>query len=118
MRCFQIEIDLNAPFGTCMFTLILPTSQMIGDVTAPILRVVPFQPVANITHFYFEFVKLHYVPVAKSIIEQVKISIKVDTGNDVPLCTGKTLMDLHFRQRISKVILLMSLNAYNRRRSV
>ena len=75
------------PLFACMFT-------------APILRVVPFQPVANTSHFHFEFVNLHYVPVAKSAIEQVKISTKGNTGNDIPFCTGKTL--IKFQAKASK----------------
>ena len=89
------------PLVACMFTF-----TNIGDVTTPILRVVPFQVYANTSQFYFEFVNLHYVPVAKSIIEQVQISFKIDTGNDVPFCTGKKMITLHFRQRIWKVILI------------
>ena len=57
-------------------------------MTAPILRVVTFQP----SHFHFASVNLHCVPVPKSVKEQVKISIRGDTGNDVPFCTGKTLI--------------------------
>ena len=97
---FKYKVDLNAPFGRLYVYSDIADFTNIGDVTAPILRVVSFQPVANTTHFHFEFVNLHYVPVAKSAIEQVKISIKGDTGNDVPFCTGKTLIKLHFRQKL------------------
>ena len=97
---FEYNVDRNAPFGRLYGYFDIVDFTSIGDVIAPILRVVPFQPVANITHFYFKFVNLHYVPVVKSVIEQVKISIKGDTGNDIPFCTGKTLIKLHFRQRI------------------
>ena len=97
---FKYKVDLNAPFGRLDVYSDFADLTNIGDVTAPILRVVPFQPFANTSHFHFEFVNLHYVPVAKSAIEQVKISIKGDTGNGVPFCTGKTLTELHFRQKL------------------
>ena len=68
----------------------------LGDVTAPILRVIPYEPK---NHIHKEFVNLHYLPVAKSFIDQVQVAIKGDTGNDVTFISGKTLIQLHFRQR-------------------
>ena len=47
--------------------------------------------------FFFFFFFLHYVPVAKSFIDQVHISIKGDTGYDVSFITGKSLIKLQFR---------------------
>ena len=69
----------------------------IGDVTAPVLRVVPFQQTKSDIHSHKEFLNLHYVSVAKSFIDQVHINIKGDTGYDVPFITGKSLIKLHFR---------------------
>ena len=71
----------------------------IEDVTAPVLRVVPFQQTKSETHLYQEYLNLHYVPVTKSFIDQVHISIKGDTGYDVPFITGKSLIKLHFTLR-------------------
>ena len=85
---FKYKEDLNASFGRLFVYSDIADFTNIGDVTAPIVRVVPVQPVANTTHFHFEFVNLHYVPVVKTVIEQVKISTKCDTGNDLPVCTG------------------------------
>ena len=71
----------------------------IVDVTAPILRVVPFFRTKTDVHFHQEFVNLHYVSMAKSFIDQVHVSIKGDTGEDIPFVTGKTLFKLHSRER-------------------
>ena len=71
----------------------------IGDVTAPLLRVIPFKYIQGEIHFHQEFLNLHYVPVAKSYTDQVHISIKGDTGEDSPFITGKTLIKLHFRPK-------------------
>ena len=62
----------------------------IGDVTAPILRVLPFESKRENNYLHQEFVNVHYVPVAKSFIDQVHITIKGDTGENVKL---------HFRQK-------------------
>ena len=72
----------------------------IGDVVAPILRVVPFNPVTELVHVHKEFKNLHYVPVSKSVIDQVHISIKTETGSNVPFVTGKTMIKLRLRRRI------------------
>ena len=69
----------------------------IGDVTAPILRVIPLKYMEEEIHFHQEFLNLHYVPFAKSFIDQGRISIKGDTGEDIPFITGKTLIKSHFR---------------------
>ena len=71
----------------------------LGDVTAPILRVVPFETSKEKHHLHQEFVNVHYIPVAKSFIDQVHISIKGDTGDNVPFISGKTLVKLHFKQK-------------------
>ena len=47
-----------------------------------ILRVIPFKYMQEEIHFHQEFQNLHYVPVAKSYIDQVHISIKGDTGEE------------------------------------
>ena len=63
----------------------------VGDIVASIFRVVPFKPVTELVHVHKEFKHLHYIPVSKSVIDQVHISIKTDTGSNVPFVTGKTI---------------------------
>ena len=50
-----------------------------------ILRVLPFETVKKSTHLYQEFANSHYVPVAKSYIDQVYISINDDTRDGTAL---------------------------------
>ena len=71
----------------------------LGDITATILRVIRYEAKKDTNHIHKEFVNLHYLPVAKSFIDQVQVTIKGDTGNDVPFISGKTLIKQHFRQR-------------------
>lgn len=96
---FKYGVDLNI-FNSRFFVYSdVPGYTNIGHITAPILRVVPFNQTNGEIHFHQEFLNLHYVPVAKSFIDQVYISIKGDTGLDIPFITGKTLVKLHFRQK-------------------
>ena len=68
---------------------------------APILRVIPFKSAKHSQQSHKEFVNVHYVLVAKSFIEQVRISIKGDSGKGILFSSGKTLIKLHFRQRLN-----------------
>ena len=44
------------------------------------MRVLPFESKRENNHLHQEFVNVHYVPVAKSFIDQVHIGLKGDTG--------------------------------------
>ena len=92
-------MDLNTSYHQLYVYSDIASYTYIGDVTAPVLRVVPFQQTKSETHSHQEFLNLHYVPVAKSYIDQVHISIKGDTGYDVPFITGKSLIVTFQTQR-------------------
>ena len=96
---FRYGVDLNTKIHQLYIYSDLASYTFIGDVTAPILRVLPFESKRENNHLHQEFVNVHYVPVAKSFINQVHISIKGDTGENVPFISGKTLVKLHFRQK-------------------
>ena len=81
----------------------LASYTFIGDVTAPILRVLPFESKRENNHLHQEFVNVHYVPVAKSFIDQVHISIKGDTGENVPFISGKTLVETIQKYYVSSI---------------
>ena len=52
----------------------LASYTFIDDVTAPILRVLPFESKRKTNHLHKKFVNSHYVP--KSFIDQVHILVK------------------------------------------
>ena len=64
----------------------------------PILRIVSYKQSKSNTQSHQEFVNLHYVPLAKSYIDQVHIDIKDEIGRSVPFVGGKTLVKLHFKR--------------------
>lgn len=96
---FIFNADLNAPHDTFFIYSDIADFTNVGDVKAPILRIVPFNHTKYSTYFHTELKNLHYVPVAKSFIDQVHISIKTATGKSVPFMTGKSLVKLHFRHK-------------------
>ena len=97
---FRYGVDLNTKIHQLYIYSDLASYTFIDDVTAPILRVLPFESKRENNHLQQEFVNVHYVPVAKSFIDQVHISMKGDTGENVLFISGKTLVKLHFRQKI------------------
>ena len=60
----------------------------VGNITAPILRIVSYKQSQSSTKLHQGFVKLHYVPMAKSCIDQVHINIKDEIGRSVPFVGG------------------------------
>ena len=96
---FRYSVDLNTHRNKLYIYSDVAYYTFIDDVNAPILRVVPFQRTKYYLHFHQEFVNLHCIPVAKSFIDQVNVSIKGDTGEDIQFVTGKTLVKLHFREK-------------------
>ena len=71
----------------------------VDDIVALMLRVVPFNPVTELVYVHKEFKNLHYIPVSKSVIDQVHLSIKTDTGSNVHFVTGKTMIKIRFRRK-------------------
>ena len=103
---FTYSVVLNGPYDRLYVYSNVATFTNIGDTQAPILRILPFEPNQTLTNFHMEFRNLHYVPVAKSFIDQIHISIKGDNGEDVPFVTGKTMIKLHFRLKNRRKIVV------------
>ena len=97
---FKFNVDLHRHFSSLFIYSDIADFTFVGDIVAPILRVVPFDPVIELVHVHKEFKNLHYVPVSKYAIDQVYISIKTETGSKVPFVTGKTMIKLRFRRKI------------------
>ena len=86
---FNFNVTLNRSFSSLFIYSGIADFTFVGDIAAPILRVVPFNPMTKSFLVHKEFKNLHYVPVSKSVIDQVHISIKTKTGSKVPFVTGK-----------------------------
>lgn len=90
--------DPNAGFRVLMVYTDIIEPQVVGDVFAPLLRIV------NVTGSHGDMVhvqydKPHYLPVSRNIIETLEINIRTHTGKLVPFERGRSYVKLHFRQR-------------------
>ena len=97
---FKFKVDLHRSLSSLFIYSDFVDFKFVGDIVAPILRVVPFNPVTEFVHVHKEFKNLHYVPVSKSFIDQVHISIKTETESNVLFVTGKSMIKLRLRRRI------------------
>ena len=89
--------DINGGlFALYVYTDIIE-NQRVGDVSAPLLRIVPTNPKKAglvITHSY----QLpHYLPVKTNYIDTVQVDIRSDFGEKIPFESGKVVVKLHFR---------------------
>ena len=72
--------------------------RLVGDTLAPLLRVLPATNQTNdIIHYIFQ--KPHYIPLAKRNFNFIEILLTTDTGKQVQLPSGKTVVTLHLRPR-------------------
>jgi hypothetical protein len=75
----------------------LAESVPVGDVEAPLLRVVSAKG-KNGEMQQRNFDQLSYIPVQKKNFDSVEIFIRDDLGNPIPFESGKLLVTLHFRR--------------------
>ncbi len=94
----KYPIDLRAGFDALYVYCNLIRNQVIGDVLAPLLRVVPVEGHTDdvICRTYN---LLHYLPVDVSEFGSVELSIKDDRNQFVPFLYGKVIVKLHFRKK-------------------
>ena len=98
---FKYGVDLNTHGNQFYEFSDVANYTNIGNVTAPILRVIPFKYMQEEIRFHKEFLNLHYVPVAKSYIDQVHISMKGDTVEEFPFITQRIRKCMHEEQFVS-----------------
>ena len=70
LHIFKFNVNLHHSFSNLFIYSDIADFTFVGDIVAPILRVVPFNPVTELVHVHKEFKNLHYVPVCKSVIDQ------------------------------------------------
>ena len=77
----------------------------VGEIEAPLLRIVPVNNSKHWTTQYVEYQKIQYVPVSKNRFRQISIYLRSDTGDIVPFTTGRTIVTLGFR-RVKPMVLV------------
>ena len=72
--------------------------RVVGDVMAPLLRLVPAKGKYG-THTAKTFQHVEHIPLRTKDFTTIHIDIRDDTGEPIPFEYGKVVVTLHFRQR-------------------
>ena len=96
---FKFNVNLHHNLSNLYVYSDIASFTYIGDTVAHILHIVPFYQNSETGYIYKEFKTLHYVAVSKSVIDQVHLTIKTESGSVVPFVTGKTILELHFHRK-------------------
>ena len=92
--------DLQGGFYSLYVYCSLVEPQIIGNDTAPLLRLVNIEGThGSISEKIFH--SPHYVPIVAKEISKIDIEIKDDNAQLVPFDFGKTIVKLHIRKRKS-----------------
>lgn len=89
-------VRLNSIFNLMVYSDIAQSS-IVGDIEAPLLRVVP----VNDGHWKYQcttFSKIQYLPISQKNIQTITVYIYTDFGTPVPFNDGKTIVTLDFRR--------------------
>nr|DAC81377.1 TPA_asm: penton [Orchesella springtail adintovirus] len=73
-------------------------SQRIGDQIAPLLRMTGYTG-GQEELVIKEFNNLQYLPLSKDFIDSIKVYLRTEVGEDLPLTFGTVTITLHFREK-------------------
>ena len=93
-NAFELDMGKNHMF---VYSDVVSHS-MVGDVSAPLLRVCNLPTLSTERSIHLSFTNVHYKPVHKTHFESIAISINTETGELMPFQSGKVLVTLHFRR--------------------
>jgi hypothetical protein len=90
--------DINKGFSSLYVYSDIAEFRPVGDVSAPLLRVVPIQGKSRFLDAHAEFRNIHYIPVPNTNTDLITVLIRTDSGEPVPFTGGKVVLTVHFRQ--------------------
>ncbi len=94
----KYPVDLRGGLDTLYIYCDLISNQVVGDVTAPLLRVVAVEGHHDDVVSKL-FINPHYLPLVKREFDTIEISIKDDRDKPIRFLYGKTIVKLHFRRK-------------------
>lgn len=99
MGTYPSNLKLGLPSQLFVYCDIIEP-QIVGDVMAPLLRIVPLDTAAYVygANKMHIFSPPHYVPVMRREFDTIEIDIRSSTGNKIPFQFGTTCIKLHFRK--------------------
>ena len=93
----QAAMDID-PIHSLYVYCDLIESRVVGDVLAPLLRIVPVKGKHGET-IMKSYENVHYIPLQRRAFDTVEIDIRDSIGENVPFERGTLNVTLHFRRR-------------------
>ena len=90
--------DPSADYRVLMVYTNIVESQIVGDVLAPLLRIVNISGQHGET-ICAQYERPHYLPINCKFIDSIEIAIRKHSGELVPFERGRSYVKLHFRQK-------------------
>ena len=73
--------------------------QVVGDVNAPLLRLVASNQTNGLNFMSKVFDSPHYLPVSRNNINTIEIDIRSSLGDPIYFTSGEVVVKLHFRRK-------------------
>ena len=89
--------DLEGGINTLYVYTDIVDEQRVGDVTAPLLRIVSVPRRRAGEFVTFTYGTPHYVPVKSKYVDTIQVDIRSDFGEKIPFQRGRVVIKLHFR---------------------
>ena len=89
--------NVNGGINTLYLYTDVICNQPVGDISAPLLRIVPVPHRRAGEIVTFTYQTPHYLPVKSKYIDTIQVDIRSDFGEKVPFQSGKLVIKLHFR---------------------
>lgn len=90
--------DPNAVFPLLYIYSDIVSPQIVGDVQAPLLRIVRVNGKDGET-VSVHYDRPHYLPVSRQCFQSIEVETRLNSGEYVPFERGKLIIVLHFRRR-------------------
>ena len=89
-------VNLNEDFKSVFVYCDIVSPRPVGDVMAPLLRIVPMEDKMNeVVHRIYE--KPHYCPLSRQQMNMIEIFLSTHLGQKLSFDSGNTIITLHFR---------------------
>ena len=95
----QYMMDLNEDFKSVYVYCDLVAAHPVGDVLAPLLRIVPSSTIQKEELVHRVYEKPHYFPLSRYQFNAAEMLLKTDTGKTISFSSGSTVVTLHFRRK-------------------
>ena len=92
------QCDISEGFSALYVYSNIVEPQIVGDIQAPLLRIVPIQERSKETNHVESFDHVQYLPLINSGTETIETFIRRDDGSSVPFQSGKVIVTLHLKK--------------------